>query len=101
MPAMPFATAAYNDTNLARAKSTVPFGNCSNGPFLVTKINDGRLDTLGMWCSDGRAGAFGGVKLGDAPVTFNAAQFYLFNGRAAFTVWRLEGSNDCDTRGTP
>ncbi|HEY3322879.1 MAG TPA: discoidin domain-containing protein [Planctomycetota bacterium] len=88
--------AADNNDNLARAKGAIPFGNCSNGPFLVTKINDGRLDALGMWCSDGRAGAFGGVKLGDAPVKFNAVRFYLFNGRAAFTGWRLEGTNDCE-----
>ena len=86
---------ADNDTNLARAKGTVPFGSGGHGPFTIPKINDGRLDTLGMWGTGGQAGAFGGVQLGETPVTFNTVRFYLFNGRAAFTGWRIEGSNDC------
>jgi hypothetical protein len=88
--------AADNDTNLARGKGTAPFGSGGHGPFVISKINDGRLDTMGMWGTAGQAGSFGGVKLGDAPVTFNTVRFYLFNGRAAFTGWRLEGTDDCD-----
>jgi hypothetical protein len=76
-------SAADKDSNLARGKGTTPFGNASNGPFVISKINDGRLDTMGMWCTGGKPGSFGGVKLGDAPVTFNTVRFYLFNGRAA------------------
>jgi len=85
---------AEGATNLARGPGTTPFGNCSDGPFTIGKINDGRFDTLGMWCTGGQPGSFGGVKLGAAPVTFNTVRFYLFNGRAAFTGWRIEGSND-------
>jgi len=87
---------ADNDTNLARAKGAVPFGSGGHGPFTIGKINDGRMDTLGMWGTGGQPGSFGGVKLGDSPVTFNTVRFYLFNGRAAFTGWRLEGSNECE-----
>jgi len=54
--------------NLARAQGATPFGNCSDGPFTIGKINDGRFDTLGMWCTGGQPGSFGGVKLGAAPV---------------------------------
>ena len=87
--------------NLARAKGAIAIGSGSYGPFVISKLNDGRTDALGMWSSDGRDGAFGGVKLGDAPVTFNTVRFYLFNGRAAFTGWRLEGSDDVEIDGDP
>jgi hypothetical protein len=86
---------AADAVNLARAKGATAIGSGSNGPFVISKINDGRTDTLGMWSTDGKAGAFGGVKLGDEPVAFNTIRFSLFNGRAAFTGWRLEGTNDC------
>lgn len=82
--------------NLARVPGTASFGNGNNGPFLITKINDGRTDSLGMWCTNGVAGSFGGVKLGEAPVTSNTVRFLLFNGRAAFNGWRIEGSPDVE-----
>lgn len=87
--------------NLARAKGATAIGSGSNGPFVISKLNDGRTDTLGMWSSDGKDGAFGGIKLGAAPVAFNTVRFYLYNGRAAFTGWRLEGADDLDITDDP
>ena len=95
-PAPPAAPDASGDVNLARAPGTESFGNSSSGPFIFTKINDGRFDLMGMWSTTGEAGSFAGVKLGDAPVTFNTVQFYLFNKRGTFTGWRIEGTDDCD-----
>lgn len=82
--------------DLARAHGARAIGSGSNGPFAISKLNDGRTDSLGMWSSDSRPGAFGGIKFGDAPVAFNTVRFQLFNGRAAFTGWRLEGSDDVE-----
>ncbi len=87
--------------NLARAKGAIAIGSGSNGPFVISKLNDGRMDTLGMWSSDGRDGAFGGIKLGAAAVAFNTVRFYLLNGRAEFTGWRLEGADDVDITDDP
>jgi hypothetical protein len=87
--------------NLARAKGATAIGSGSNGPFGISKLNDGRTDTLGMWSSDGKDGAFGGIKFGDAPVVFNTVRFYLFNGRAAFSGWRLESSDDVEIDDDP
>jgi hypothetical protein len=84
------------EINLARSPGTAPFGSGSDGPFVIPKINDGRLDgPMAMWCSPGTPGSFIGVKLGDSPVTFNAVRFYLFSARSEFVGWRLEGSDDC------
>ena len=87
--------------NLARAQGARAIGSGSNGPFAISKLNDGRTDSLGMWSSDGKDGAFGGFKLGDAPVAFNTVRFYLFNGRAAFTGWRIEGADDVEIDDDP
>ncbi|HEY3325099.1 MAG TPA: discoidin domain-containing protein [Planctomycetota bacterium] len=87
--------------NLARIKGATPIGSGSNGPFGIAKLNDGRTDSLGMWSSDGKDGAFGGIKFGQQPVTFNTVRFYLFNGRAAFTGWRLESSDDAEVDDDP
>jgi hypothetical protein len=84
------------EVNLARGPGTAPFGSGSDGPFVIPKINDGRLDgPMAMWCSPGTPGSFIGIKLGESPVAFNAVRFYLFSSRSEFTGWRLEGSDDC------
>ncbi len=98
---LPAATAADVAVNLARTKRAVAIGSGSNGPFVISKLNDGRMETLGMWSSDAKDGAFGGIKLGDAPVPFNTVRFYLFNGRAEFTGWRLETSGDVEIDDDP
>ncbi len=88
--------ASGSEVNLARGPGTAPFGSGSDGPFVIPKINDGRLDgPMAMWCSPGTPGSFIGIKLGDAPVAFNTVRFYLFCSRSEFTGWRLEGSDDC------
>ncbi len=90
------AAADQAEINLARAPGALSFGNSSSGPFIFTKINDGRLDLMGMWSTNGQPGSFAGVKLGDTPVTFNTVKIYLFNKRSIFTGWRIEGTDDCD-----
>ena len=95
------AVAAEALENLARAKGATAIGSGSNGPFVISKLNDGRMETLGMWSSDAKDGAFCGIKLGDTPVAFNTVRFYLFNGRAAFTGWRLETSDDVEIDDDP
>lgn len=87
--------------NLARVAGARAIGSGSNGPFAIAKLNDGRTETLGMWSSDGKDGAFGGIRLGDGPVGFNTVRFYLFNGRAAFTGWRLESADDVEIDDDP
>ncbi len=87
--------------NLAREQGATAIGSGSNGPFAISKLNDGRMQTLGMWSSDNKDGAFGGIKLGASPVNFNTVRFYLFNERAAFTGWRLEGSDDVEIDDDP
>ena len=95
------AMAADVAANLARAKGATAIGSGSNGPFVISKLNDGRMETLGMWSSDAKDGAFCGIKLGDTPVAFNTVRFYLFNGRAEFTGWRLETSDDVEIDDDP
>ncbi len=97
----PSAISADAAENLARAKGAIAIGSGSNGPFVISKLNDGRMETLGMWSSDAKDGAFCGIKLGDAPVAFNTVRLYLFNGRAAFTGWRLETSDDVEIDDDP
>ena len=98
---LPLKEFADDSMNLARAKGALAIGSGSNGPFTISKLNDGRTDGLAMWSSDARDGAFGGIKFGEAPVAFNTVRFYLFNGRAAFTGWRLESSDDVEIDGDP
>ena len=89
------------EANLAREKGARAIGSGSNGPFVISKLNDGRVDSMGMWSSDGKDGAFCGVRLGDEPVAFNTVRFHLFNGRAAFSGWRLEGADDVEIDDDP
>jgi hypothetical protein len=82
--------------NLARLPGAIAIGSGSHGPFVISKLTDGRTETMQMWSSNSGDGAFGGVALGPDPVAVNAVRYYLFNERSTFTGWRLEGSDDVE-----